>query len=128
MVAKHSVLMTSRASVGFFELVDQPVCTNQGFISIVPFSETWTHFILLQLSERVDEIRNMGAGSTYPEVSRGKFKEFEIVMPDKETMSSFFQSVEPSIKQIWTLKRQNQKLRQARDLLLPKLMNGEIEV
>jgi len=128
LVPCHSILMTSRASVGFFALVRSEVCTNQGFISIVPNDKLATPFLLLQLSERVEEIRNMGTGSTYPEVSRGKFKEFKVSMPSAKTISIFSEFVSPMFDQLWILKQQNQKLRAARDLLLPKLMNGEIEV
>lgn len=128
LVPPHSILMTSRASVGFFALIRSEVCTNQGFISIVPNDKLATPFLLLQLSERVEEIRNMGTGSTYPEVSRGKFKEFEVVMPSAKTISIFSDYTSPMFDQLWALKQQNQKLRAARDLLLPKLMNGEIAV
>jgi len=38
----------------------------------------WPYF-LFYLSERVEEIRSMGSGSTYPEVSRGKFRELEVI-------------------------------------------------
>ena len=38
--------MTSRASVGFFGIIDAPSCTNQGFISILPH-DSWTRMYLL---------------------------------------------------------------------------------
>ncbi len=70
-VPAHAVLMTSRASVGFFAVAGKEVCTNQGFISVVPHDPGLWPYFLLHLSERVEEIRAMGSGSTYPEVSRG---------------------------------------------------------
>lgn len=38
MLPAYTILMTSRASVGFFGMCDQPVCTNQGFISCIPYA------------------------------------------------------------------------------------------
>jgi len=120
LVPPHAVLMTSRASVGFFAVANRKVCTNQGFISILPkAAHLWPYF-LFHLSERVEEIRAMGSGSTYPEVSRGKFRELNVLMPKQSLATAF--------KQIHILKQQNHKLRAARDLLLPRLMSGEVAV
>ena len=128
LVPPHAVLMTSRASVGFFAVAGREVCTNQGFISVVPHKDVLSPYLLFHLSARVEEIRSMGSGSTYPEVSRGKFREFEVMMPEMKLVSLFAEQAELLLKQIRVLKQQNQKLRAARDLLLPRLMSGEVAV
>lgn len=128
LVPPHTILMTSRASVGFFAITGREVCTNQGFISIVPQDVMLSAFLLFQLSERVEEIRAMGSGSTYPEVSRSKFRDFQILIPPKRLIADFDEQVTLLFKQIRVLKQQNKKLRAARDLLLPRLMSGEIAV
>jgi type I restriction enzyme S subunit len=128
LVLPHAVLMTSRASVGFFAVAGREVCTNQGCISVVPNEDVHSLYLLFHLSDRVEEIRLMGSGSTYPEVSRGKFREFEVLVPEMKLVSLFADQVEPLLKQIRVLKQQTQKLRAARDLLLPRLMSGEITV
>jgi type I restriction enzyme, S subunit len=128
LVPPHTVLMTSRASVGFFAIAGREVCTNQGFISIVPQDPAFSSFLLFQLSHRVEEIRGMGSGSTYPEVSRGKFREFPVLIPQRKVVVDFDEQATLFLKQIRVLKQQNQKLRAARDLLLPRLMSGEIAV
>jgi type I restriction enzyme S subunit len=128
LVPPHAVLMTSRASVGFFAVAGREVCTNQGFISVVPNEDVYSPYLLFHLSDRVEEIRSMGSGSTYPEVSRSKFREFEVLVPEIKLVSLFADQVETLLKQIRVLKQQTQKLRTARDLLLPRLMNGEVAV
>lgn len=128
LVPPHAILMTSRASVGFFALAGREVCTNQGFISVVAHDLTLATYLLFHLSERVEEIRSMGSGSTYPEVSRGKFREFGVLVPRHAMVSAFDEQATLLLKQIRTLKQQNQKLMAARDLLLPRLINGEITV
>ena len=70
----------------------------------------------------------MGSGSTYPEVSRGKFREFEVVVPPRRLVVDFDEQATLLLKQIRVLKQQNQKLRAACDLLLPRLMSGELAV
>jgi type I restriction enzyme S subunit len=128
LVPAHAVLMTSRASVGYFALAGREICTNQGFISIVPKEPNYSPYLLFHLNERVEEIRAMGSGSTYPEVSRGKFREFEIVLPKHALAVDFSQRASLTFGQIRLLKQENEKLRTARDLLLPRLMSGEISV
>ena len=126
LVPAHAVLMTSRASVGFFAVAGREVCTNQGFISVVAHDSVFSTFLLFHLSERVEEIRTMGSGSTYPEVSRGKFKEFHVLIPPRRLVMDFDEQASLLLRQIRVLKQQNHKLIAARDLLLPRLMNGEI--
>ena len=126
LVPPHAVLMTSRASVGFFAIAGREVCTNQGFISIVPHESILWPYFLFHLSERVEEIRAMGSGSTYPEVSRGKFREFVVLLPKHALVVAFCEQVTVFFKQIRFLKQQSEKLRAGRNLLLPRLMSGEI--
>ncbi len=128
LVPSHAVLMTSRASVGFFAVAGHEVCTNQGFISIVSHDKALSSYLLFHLSHRVEEIRSMGSGSTYPEVSRSKMREFQVLVPHRQLLSLFAEQVGVILSQIRVLKEQNQKLHAARDLLLPRLMSGEVEV
>jgi len=128
LVPPHAVLMTSRASVGFFAVAGREVCTNQGFISIVPHDAALSTYLLFHLSERVEEVRAMGSGSTYPEVSRGKFRELPVVTPPARLVDDFDEQAATLLSQIRVLKLQNHKLRAARDLLLPRLMSGEVKV
>ncbi len=126
LVPAHAVLMTSRASVGFFAVAGREVCTNQGFISIVSHEPYLSPYLLFHLSERVEEIRRMGSGSTYPEVSRGKFREFAVLIPSHALLSAFENEATQMLTQIRVLKQLNEKLCAGRDLLLPRLMSGEI--
>jgi len=128
LVPSHAVLMTSRASVGFFAVAGREVCTNQGFISVVPQAPDLASYLLFHLRERVEEIPAMGSGSTYPEVSRGKFQELVVLLPRHSLVSAFGEHATLVLKQIRFLKQQNGKLRAARDLLLPRLMSGEVAV
>ena len=74
LVPANTILMTSRASVGFFALMDIEVCTNQGFINIIPHNEEMRMYLLFNLMSRVAEIRSNAKGTTYPEISKGRFR------------------------------------------------------
>lgn len=128
LVPPNTILMTSRASVGYFALVPVDACTNQGFINIIPRSESSRMYLLFNLMSRVDEIRNNAKGTTYPEISKGRFRQMEVRVPPRALQERFTDTVGSNVRQIGLLSRSNRRLAQARDLLLPRLMKGEIKV
>jgi type I restriction enzyme S subunit len=120
--------MTSRASVGFFGIIDAPSCTNQGFISILPNDPHARMYLLHNLMDRVEEIRSHAGGATYKEISKGKFRALPVVKPVTSLLREFEEQASEMHRQVRTLHTINQRLAQARDLLLPRLMSGEIAV
>ncbi len=76
----------------------------------------------------VGYLENHAKGATYPAVGAKDFERSSIMVPAKRVIDGFDDVVEPIFFQLHTLRLQNQKLRAARDLLLPKLMSGEIAV
>jgi type I restriction enzyme S subunit len=127
-VLPDTILMTSRASVGFFAMMDREVCTNQGFINIVPHKNWLRMYLLHNLMYRVEEIRSYAGGSTYKEISKGRFRQMAMMVPSKPIAQEFDDLAYRVLKQVRVLKKQQLKLMEARDLLLPRLMNGEIAV
>lgn len=128
LVPAGTILMTSRASVGYFALMDREICTNQGFINILPYDEKMRMYILFNLMSRVEEIRSNAKGTTYPEISKGRFRGMDIIIPTKILIDEFEEFISNIIHQVRFLKRTVEKLTSARDILLPRLMNGEISV
>ena len=128
MVPAETILMTSRASVGFFALMDFEVCTNQGFINIIPHEDELRMYLLFNLMSRVTEIRSNAKGTTYPEISKGRFRGMDVVVPSKPIASEFMRFASDIIQQVRHLKRSTLQLKAARDLLLPRLMNGGVTV
>ena len=128
MVPAKTILMTSRASVGFFGMMFEAVSTNQGFINIIPNDEKARYYLLFNMMERVNEIRSRAGGSTYKEISKSKFREMNILMPESSLLDSFHKIVDPIFETTLSLQKQNKALTRARDLLLPRLMDGRIEL
>ena len=128
LVPANTILMTSRASVGFFALMDAEICTNQGFINIIPHDEEMRMYLLFNLMSRASEIRSNAKGTTYPEISKGRFRQMDVMIPARTLVVDFAQIASGIIRQVRSLKHSTLKLTQARDLLLPRLMNGEITI
>ena len=127
-VPAETILMTSRATVGFFALMDSEVCTNQGFINIIPHDEKIRMYLLFNLISRVAEIRSNAKGTTYPEISKGRFRTIDVVIPERTLIVEFENIASDIIRQVRCLKRSSLRLAQARDLFLPRVMSGEITV
>ena len=124
----RTILMSSRATIGLFGIINKPCSTNQGFISIIPKNADFRYYFLFNLISRKLEIINNANGSIFKEITKKKFREMEVLMPPAELAKRFNSLTEIFLGQVENLEMQNQKLKEARDLLLPRLMNQTIEV
>ena len=124
----ETILMTSRASVGYFGIYDCEVCTNQGFISCIPNERSYQMYMLYNLINRVEEIRQKAGGSTYLEISKSVFRDFDIVLPSCMVLETFQEQSHKMLDCMRQIAKQLRLLTEARDRLLPKLMSGEITV
>ena len=76
----------------------------------------------------VNHMENVATGAAYPAVKPKDFESTSLLIPDENLLSKFDEFAMSINQQINNLQIQNQKLREARDLLLPRLMNGSIAV
>jgi type I restriction enzyme S subunit len=74
------------------------------------------------------DLKQYNGGVSVPTLDRKTVHRVEVLIPPKNLLAAFDEFVIPLFEQIGNLTLQNQKLKQARDLLLPKLMSGEIAV
>lgn len=128
MLPAETILMTSRASVGFFGMCKYEVCTNQGFISCIPKRENLQMYLLFNLKSRVKEIRQKAGGSTYLEISKTVFRELKIILPKDEVLAEYQKNVHDIFDEIYCRTEMIKSLVDMRNRLLPKLMSGEVEV
>ena len=123
-----TVLMSSRAPIGYLAISNIPVAINQGYIAIICDKLVSNYFMYLWCKVNMEQIKNAGNGSTFEEISKSNFKELAALKPSKEAISKFDTSVEPVFAKIKTNQKQIQTLEKLRDNLLPKLMSGEVKV
>ena len=123
-----TVLMTSRASVGFFGVTGADACTNQGFIGLLPSHCRMRMYLLFNLLHRVEEIRSHAGGSTYREISKTKFKALQVLVPESRLLREFELQATALHDNVRVLHSMTKLLDQVRNLLLPRLMNGKIAV
>ena len=81
LLPKNTVLFSSRAPIGYVAIAHNEVCTNQGFKSVIPNSDTDPLFLFYLLKYNKDKIENMGSGTTFKEVSGNTMKSIKVNVP-----------------------------------------------
>ncbi|MEL0590227.1 MAG: restriction endonuclease subunit S [Planktothrix rubescens PR222] len=125
---KYSILMTSRATIGEVTINTNYACTNQGFITLIPNSLFDTFYLFCWLKTQLTKVNLLASGSTFPELSKSDFRNFDFLIPSNHLVLGFRELVTPLFLRIETNTKQIQILTKTRDTLLPKLMNGQIRV
>lgn len=123
-----TVLLSSRAPVGYLALAKVPMAINQGYIAMKCEKQLPPEFVLQWCVHSMDEIKQRASGSTFAEISKKSFKPISVVVPNFEVLSAYQKLVKPLYDAITSNARQNEQLSTLRDTLLPKLLLGEIKL
>ena len=107
-----------------------PDTTLDSHVTLVRAKEGFGKQYLFQsLNSRQTYLMGMGKGSTNQlELSRGTIQDLDIYIPSKKVLNQFEQVAQPIHDKISVISKSILQLQTARDRLLPKLMNGEVEV
>ena len=115
-----TVLFSSRAPIGYTAIAKNPICTNQGFKSIVPKPFVNSEFLYYQLIYLRKTIQDMGSGTTFKEISAKKFGAVQVTIPplvEQEHIISrieeLFSQLDASVAELKTAKERLKVYRQA---------------
>ena len=123
-----TLLLSSRAPVGYLAIAAMPVAINQGFIALKCNERASNFFMLSWCQMHMAEIESRATGTTFAEISKQNFRPIRVVLPPKELMAAFTAKVAPVYAQIHANLHQSRTLASLRDALLPKLLSGEINL
>lgn len=123
-----TVLLSSRAPIGYLALTMIPVSINQGFMAMRCDKRLPNTYILQWATDNLDAIKQRGSGTTFAEISKSVFRPMHVLVPDAATLEVFQQLVMPLYEQITTSVREAESLATLRATLLPKLLSGEMSV
>ncbi|MCX8482565.1 MAG: restriction endonuclease subunit S [Crocinitomicaceae bacterium] len=86
---KNSILLTSRAPIGYLAIAEKEVCTNQGFKSLIINPEKADYnFVYYIIKSNVERIKGLGTGTTFAEISGSVVKNLKFSLPDLPTQSA----------------------------------------
>lgn len=123
-----TVLLSSRAPIGYMAIARNEVTTNQGFKSFIPSKGYSTEFIYYTVKGSLKTIMQSASGSTFKEVSATTLKMIKVVLPERSVIELYAERVKSIFSKQDLIEKENQELKQLRDWLLPMLMNGQITV
>lgn len=125
---KNTTFITARGTVGKVALAQRPMAMNQSCYALVPKKEVDELFLFMAVKDAVEHFKQVAVGGVFDAIVVDTFKVIPFVLPVASVTRSFGESVRPLFQQVETLLLQNQQLARARDLLLPKLMSGQLDV
>ncbi|WP_375182479.1 restriction endonuclease subunit S [Sphingomonas adhaesiva] len=123
-----TVLMSSRAPVGYLAIASVALAVNQGYIAMKCTGRVSNWSAYLWAHENMGAIISNANGSTFQEISKKNFRPLPILVADDATRSAFDSLVGPMFESITANVIESRTLAATRDALLPKLMSGDIRV
>lgn len=123
-----TVLMSSRAPIGYLALAKTPMAINQGYIAIPSSKNLSPEYIIYWLENIMDDIKGMAGGTTFAEISKGAFKTISLVIPSKNIVDEFTRLAHQHFGKVVSNTEQINALTALRDTLLPKLISGELSL
>ena len=116
----------SGANAGFMRMYHVPVWASD--CSFIDISCENFYFVYCFLKVNSKLLKHAQTGAVQPHVKPSDIHDFELVVPDKESIFDFQDKVKPFFDKIAAIQKENSRLSLLRDTLLPRLMSGEIEV
>ena len=125
----NTLLVSCIGTAGIVSITAIPSQTNQQINAIIPSNCNYRELLYFSLLDLKDTIRLHGAtGATMVNLNKGKFEALIVVFPSETLISDYHKIAQPIFDKIINAQYKNQTLRQTRDLLLPKLISGKVDV
>ena len=125
----NALCVSCIGSVGLVTITTVPSQTNQQINSIILKNNSDREFLYFALCGLKEIIKKYGmTGATMSNLSRGKFIDLKLIYPHKKHLENFHEATYPVFEEIKLLQVKNENLRSTRDLLLPRLISGEVDL
>jgi type I restriction enzyme S subunit len=123
-----TVFITARGTVGKVALPSVPMAMNQSCYALRGKSGMPQRFLFLMTLRQVDYLKTNTGGATFDTIIVDTFRRMQVVKPPHDLVARFTRQTDAIFEQINNLERQTANLRQTRDLLLPRLLSGQLNL
>ncbi|KLA45787.1 hypothetical protein P869_10815 [Ligilactobacillus ruminis S23] len=125
----NTVCVSCIGTAGLVTLVSEKSQSNQQINSIVPKEGISAYYIYLLMQTLSETINKLGqSGSTIVNLNKTQFGKIPVTIPSEQVLCNFDTLCKPLFEMILSNQKENIKLANLRDTLLPKLMSGELDV
>ena len=128
LLPRGTVLLSSRAPIGYLAISEIPVTINQGFIAMVCDGELPNLYVLRWVKSNLDVIVGAANGTTFLEISKRNFRPIPVAIPPRELLDRFMGVAGDLHARVVANLLESRTLAELRDALLPKLISGELRV
>lgn len=122
-----SLVLSNSATPGIPKILDVDSCIHDGWLYF-PESKFSREYLYLYFKYIRQHLVNLSNGSVFNNLKTDILKNYPTILPDKETLHYFDAIVFPMFLEMQNRTRESHKLATMRDVLLPKLMSGELDV
>jgi type I restriction enzyme, S subunit len=125
---KNTVFITARGTVGKVVMPSMNMAMNQSCYALCGKQGISQPYLFLATREHVDYLKKNTGGATFDTIIVDTFKKMPVAKPGNEVIGRFSQLIQPKLELILNMLKKNNSLRRTRDLLLPRLISGEVDV
>jgi type I restriction enzyme, S subunit len=127
-LTRGSIILAASGTLGFPMILGVDACIHDGWIYIYDYDEKMKYFQYYQFKSLTEYFYSISYGAAIQNINTGIVSNAPVILPTIHLLHKFNDTIEPIFNNIEILQNQNQKLKEARDILLPRLMNRTIEV
>ena len=98
LLPKNAVLLSSRAPIGYLAIAANELCTNQGFKSIICNDKILPEYLYYLLQTKIEDLISISSGSTFLELSKNSFENYEILVHDIEIQKHIVDTINFALK------------------------------
>jgi type I restriction enzyme, S subunit len=124
---RGDILLSVRAPVGRLNIATKRIVIGRGLCAIRSKIGSQA-YLFQQLKEVFHEEDIMGNGAIFKAVTKSDVLAIRVIQPPPDVIAAFEEAVRPTFRQLEVLTEQNKTLRSTRDLLLPRLVSGEVDM
>ena len=128
MPKRTTLIAITGATLGQVSLLEIEACGNQSIVGICDIEGLYSEFLYLTISSNISSIIKHASGGAQQHINKEIINDVKILLPPKSIIDQFSVFEKPIFDMIEKIILKNANLRRTRDLLLPKLISGEIDV
>jgi type I restriction enzyme S subunit len=123
-----TVIAITGATLGQVSYLEIDTTANQSVVGIADKTGRFSEWLYLMFNERIHEIIMHASGGAQQHINKEIVSDVQIVIPPTKLADRFKYLLHPMFRQLATLMFKTQNLRRTRDLLLPRLISGQVDI
>lgn len=124
----NDLVLCIRATIGNLVYSEQEFCLGRGVAAVRPMNNRLSELIYFLLIQEIERFKVQATGSIIVGITKDDLIESKCLIPSDDLINSFHNLIKPQFDKVRINIKENQKLAELRDWLLPMLMNGQVKV